>query len=86
MDEPRRLLVYSVTKTWLGVLCLRLRFDLDASLRAWIDDDRLPNASLQQLLRHTSGRRSSSIQARRDASRSNRSRRQRTPSQVLVTL
>lgn len=55
MDERGRHLVYSVTKTFLGVLCLRLELDLDAPVAAWIDDDRLPDASLRQLLNHTSG-------------------------------
>ena len=55
MDEPRRLLVYSVAKTWLGVLCLRLGLDLDACVQAWIPDERLPRATLRQLLRHTAG-------------------------------
>ena len=30
VDEHGRQLVYSVTKTFLGVLCLRLELDLDA--------------------------------------------------------
>ena len=55
MDEPARYLVYSVTKTYLGVLCLRLGLDLEAPLATWIDDARLPDASLRQLLNHTSG-------------------------------
>ena len=55
MDEPARYLVYSITKTYLGVLCLRLGLDLEAPVAAWIDDPRLPNASLRQLLNHTSG-------------------------------
>ena len=55
MDEPARYLVYSITKTYLGVLCLRLGLDLDAPVSAWIDDARLPDASLRQLLNHTSG-------------------------------
>ena len=55
MDEHGRHLVYSVTKTFLGVLCLRLELDLDAPVATWIDDDRLPRVSLRQLLNHTSG-------------------------------
>ncbi len=55
MDERGRYLVYSVTKTFIGVLCLRLELDLEAPVTAWIDDDRLPRASLRQLLNHTSG-------------------------------
>lgn len=55
MDEPGRHLVYSVTKTFLGVLCLRLELDLEAPVATWLDDDRLPAASLRQLLNHTSG-------------------------------
>jgi D-alanyl-D-alanine carboxypeptidase len=55
MDEPARYLVYSITKTYLAVLCLRLGLDLDARVAAWIDDARLPDASLRQLLNHTSG-------------------------------
>ena len=55
MDEPARYLVYSITKTYLSVLCLRLELDLDAPVAAWIDDPRLPNTSLRQLLNHTSG-------------------------------
>ena len=55
MDEQGRYLVYSVTKAFLGVLCLRLELDLDAPLATWIEDPRLPGASLRQLLRHTSG-------------------------------
>ena len=55
MDEPARYLVYSLTKTYLGVLCLRLELELDAPVAAWIDDARLPEASLRQLLNHTSG-------------------------------
>ena len=55
MDERGRHLVYSVTKTYLGVLCLRLDLDLDAPVATWIDDPRLPRASLRQLLNHTSG-------------------------------
>ena len=55
MDEDGRQLVYSVTKTFLGVLCLRLELDLEAPLATWIDDSRLPPASLRQLLNHTSG-------------------------------
>jgi D-alanyl-D-alanine carboxypeptidase len=55
VDEPGRHLVYSVTKTYLGVLCLRLELDLEAPVTVWIDDPRLPPASLRQLLNHTSG-------------------------------
>ena len=55
MDERPRHLVYSVTKTFLGVLCLRLELDLEAPVATWIDDDSLPRASLRQLLNHTSG-------------------------------
>jgi D-alanyl-D-alanine carboxypeptidase len=55
VDEPGRHLIYSVTKTYLGVLCLRLELDLDAPVGTWIDDPRLPPASLRQLLNHTSG-------------------------------
>ena len=55
MDERGRYLVYSVTKTFLGVLCLRLELELEAPVATWIDDPRLPRASLRQLLSHTSG-------------------------------
>ncbi len=55
VDEPGRHLVYSVTKAFLGVLCLRLELDLEAPVATWVDDDRLPAASLRQLLNHTSG-------------------------------
>ena len=55
MDERGRYLVYSVTKTFLGVLCLRLELDLEAPVATWIDDDRVPRATLRQLLNHTSG-------------------------------
>lgn len=55
MDERARHLVYSVTKTFLGVLCLRLDLDLEAPVATWIDDARLPRATLRQLLNHTSG-------------------------------
>ena len=55
MDERGRHLVYSVTKTFLGVLCLRLELDLEAPVATWIDDSRLPHATLRQLLDHTSG-------------------------------
>jgi D-alanyl-D-alanine carboxypeptidase len=55
VDEPGRYLVYSVTKTYLAVLCLRLELDLDAPVATWLDDPRLPRASLRQLLNHTSG-------------------------------
>ena len=55
MDERGRHLVYSVTKTFLGVLCLRLELDLEAPVATWIDDPRLPRATLRQLLDHTSG-------------------------------
>ncbi|NUT56516.1 MAG: beta-lactamase family protein [Thermoleophilia bacterium] len=50
-----RHLVYSVAKTYLAVLCLRLELDLDAPLATWIDDPRLPRVTLRQLLNHTSG-------------------------------
>jgi len=55
VDERRRYLVYSVTKTYLAVLCLRLELDLDAPVATWIEDARLPTTSLRQLLNHTSG-------------------------------
>ena len=55
VDEPRRHLVYSVTKTYLAVLCLRLELDLESPLQTWIEDRRLPRATLRQLLNHTSG-------------------------------
>jgi len=55
VDEQGRHLVYSVTKTFLGVLCLRLDLDLDAPVATWISDERLPRATLRQLLNHTSG-------------------------------
>jgi D-alanyl-D-alanine carboxypeptidase len=55
VDERGRYLVYSVTKTFLAVLCLRLELDLDAPVGTWLHDDRLPDASLRQLLNHTSG-------------------------------
>ena len=34
---------------------LRLELDLEAPVASWIDDGRLPRASLRQLLNHTSG-------------------------------
>lgn len=55
MGEPGKFLVYSVTKTWLAVLCLRLELDLDAPVATWVDDPRLPRTSLRRLLNHTSG-------------------------------
>ena len=55
MDERGRYLVYSVTKAFLGVICLRLELELDAPVATWIDDPRLPSSSLRQLLNHTSG-------------------------------
>jgi len=55
VDERGRHLVYSVTKTFLGVLCLRLELDLEAPVATWIDDPRVPRATLRQLLDHTSG-------------------------------
>ena len=55
VDERGRHLVYSVTKTFLGVLCLRLDLDLEAPVATWVDDERLPRATLRQLLNHTSG-------------------------------
>jgi D-alanyl-D-alanine carboxypeptidase len=50
-----RHLVYSVTKTYLAVLCLRLELDLDAPVQTWVADARLPDVSLRRLLNHTSG-------------------------------
>jgi len=47
VDERGRYLVYSVTKTFLGVLCLRLEFELEAPVATWVDDPRLPRASLR---------------------------------------
>jgi D-alanyl-D-alanine carboxypeptidase len=47
VDEPGRYLVYSVTKTFLGVLCLRLGLELDAP--------GAHGATLRQLLNHTAG-------------------------------
>ena len=55
VDERGRYLVYSVTKTFLGVLCLRLELDVEAPVATWIDDARLPRVTLRQLLNHTSG-------------------------------
>jgi len=55
VDERGRYLVYSVTKTFLGVLCLRLELDLEAPVATWIDHPSLPRATLRQLLDHTSG-------------------------------
>jgi len=55
VDENGRHLVYSLTKTFLGVLCLRLELDLEVPVPAWIEDERLPAVSLRQLLNHTSG-------------------------------
>ena len=55
VDEHGRHLVYSVTKTFLGVLCLRLELALEAPVATWIDDTRLPRITLRQLLDHTSG-------------------------------
>ncbi|MDQ3066472.1 MAG: beta-lactamase family protein [Actinomycetota bacterium] len=55
MDAQARFLVYSVTKTYPGVLCLRLGLDLESPVATWIEDARLPDVSLRQLLNHTSG-------------------------------
>jgi D-alanyl-D-alanine carboxypeptidase len=55
VDEPPRHLVYSVTKTFLAVPCLRLELELAAPARSWLDDPALPDVSLVQLLNHTSG-------------------------------
>ncbi|MFL5249467.1 MAG: serine hydrolase domain-containing protein [Myxococcales bacterium] len=55
MDGNGHHLVYSVTKTFIGVLCLRLELDLEAPVAIWLEDARLPAASLRQLLNHTSG-------------------------------
>ena len=55
VDENGRTLVYSVTKTFLAVLCLRLDLELDAPVRTWIDDERVPAVSLRELLNHTAG-------------------------------
>jgi D-alanyl-D-alanine carboxypeptidase len=56
-DAPH--LVYSVTKSFIAAAYLRLadagRLGLDDPLRRWIDDARLPEATLRQLLDHTSG-------------------------------
>lgn len=52
----RRFLVYSVTKTYLAVVVLQLGLELDAPVRRWIDDPRLPaEVTLRRLLNHTSG-------------------------------
>jgi D-alanyl-D-alanine carboxypeptidase len=51
----RRFLVYSLTKTYLAVVVLRLGLDLDERIRDRFDDPRLPDATLRQLLGHTSG-------------------------------
>jgi D-alanyl-D-alanine carboxypeptidase len=51
----RRYLVYSITKTFLAVVICRLGLDLDSSIRNWFADPRLPDATLRQLLNHTSG-------------------------------
>lgn len=55
MEESGSHLVYSVTKTYLGVLCLRLTLDLDGDVSTWLEDVRLPRVTLRQLLTHTSG-------------------------------
>jgi D-alanyl-D-alanine carboxypeptidase len=55
VDGNGRHLVYSVTKTFIGVLCLRLELDLEAPIGTWLEDAALPRASLRQLLNHTSG-------------------------------
>ena len=55
MSTSGRHLVYSITKAFLGVLCLRLELELDAPVATWIDDPRLPRVSLRRLLTHTSG-------------------------------
>jgi D-alanyl-D-alanine carboxypeptidase len=56
-DAPH--LVYSVTKSFIAAALLRLaeagQLGLDDPLREWIDDPRLPDATLRQLLDHTSG-------------------------------
>ena len=55
MNRSGRKLVYSVTKTFLAVLCLRLELELDAPVSTWIDDARVPPVTLRRLLDHTSG-------------------------------
>lgn len=50
-----RYLVYSITKTFLAVVLARIGVDLDRSIRTWFDEPRLPDATLRQLLNHTSG-------------------------------
>jgi CubicO group peptidase (beta-lactamase class C family) len=42
VDERGRYLVYSVTKAFLGVLCLRLELELEleAPVATWVDDPR----------------------------------------------
>ena len=53
--DGRRYLLYSITKTYLAVTLLRLDISVANRLRAWFDDARLPDATLRQLLNHTSG-------------------------------
>ena len=47
MNRSGRKLVYSVTKTFLALLCLRLGLAMDAPVSTWIDDPRLPPATLR---------------------------------------
>ena len=53
--DGRRYLLYSITKTYLAVVLLRLGVSPDDRLRAWFDESRLPDATLRQVLNHTSG-------------------------------
>ncbi len=57
-SEPRYL-IYSLTKTFIGVLFCRLadrgELSLDDPLSAFVDDPRLPDVSLRQVLDHTAG-------------------------------
>ncbi len=58
MTEHRHL-IYSLTKTFLAVLFCRLadrgELSLDDRLTTWIDDPRLPDATLREVLNHSAG-------------------------------
>lgn len=54
-DDGRCYLVYSLTKTYLAVVLLRLGVAVEARVQGWFDDPRLPDATIRQLLQHTSG-------------------------------
>jgi len=57
-DEPRYL-IYSLTKTFIAVLFCRLadrgELSLDSPVTAWLDEPRLQEPTLRELLNHTAG-------------------------------